>query len=195
MAAGNKIVASVPVVCAATARVHADMMPVCLANSGRLPVAAFDRADVHGARFAGPWDVLAIAGPETDPVAFLPGVNSRTPLDAQTQVPQVLSDDQGSLDLCLYALFGLGLCRSVPLVRRLSFGCIPDWYHHGGPFQIGHSYVTGPDCLRCVVACSAQPGCPMRDIVPRCHTGPIAALLRQSLFTPNILASRGPPRT
>ena len=110
-----------------------------------------------------------------------------------TQPPEILADRQNSFDLCLYALIGLGLCRSAPWVKKLSSCQIPDWYYHAGPYQIGHSCDIGPDCLCLTTVCLIRPDCTTEDFLPQDYWGTIASLLRKSLFTANVLASRGPP--
>jgi hypothetical protein len=113
---------------------------------------------------------------------------------SETRPAQILTDRQNSLTLCLYALLGLGLCRSAPFVKKLHLGCIPDWYHSGGPSQIGHSFAISPDCLTAApVVCFIQPAGETEDVAPAYFSGAIAALLRKSQFTPTALASRGPP--
>jgi hypothetical protein len=106
---------------------------------------------------------------------------------------QVLADHQSSLSLCLYVLMGIGLCKTVPSVRKMSLGCIPDWYHDGGPSQVGHSHAVAPDLCFAPVICFIQPESLTEDFTPKYDRGTIAFLLRESLFTPNLLASRGPP--
>ncbi|HSV98819.1 MAG TPA: hypothetical protein VLI39_01500 [Sedimentisphaerales bacterium] len=107
----------------------------------------------------------------------------------------ILSDEQDSLSLCLYALFSLGLCKSAPWVKRLSFGIIPSWYHDGGPWQIGHSFAVAPDCLSYAEVCVVQPqGAPER-LTPDYNRGIVSPLLRNSQFTLAVLAARGPPVT
>jgi hypothetical protein len=106
----------------------------------------------------------------------------------------VLSDRQDSLSLCLYAMFTLGLCRSAPWVKKLSFGVVPGWYHDGGPFQIGHSHAADPDCLiSAPVYCFLQPDSVADDPTPQYRQGTVVSLWRTSQFTPSVLASRGPP--
>lgn len=108
--------------------------------------------------------------------------------------PQILADRQNSLSLCLYALVGLGLCRTAPWVKRLHFGCLPDWYHGGGPYQIGHSFATAPNCLSSVpVACFVQRDYEPEDISLRHLHGTILSLLRGPQATFWELGSRGPP--
>jgi hypothetical protein len=111
----------------------------------------------------------------------------------QTQPIQVLTDHHKSITLCLYALLGLGLCKSSTWVRKLSFGIIPEWYHNGGPYQIGHSLAISPDCLCSALVCLIQPDCTAEDLSLQYHIGTIASLLRKSQSTPTSLAARGPP--
>ena len=125
---------------------------------------------------------------------FLPQPAVQAGQTSETKPAQILADRQNSLSLCLYALFGLGLCRSAPFVKKLHLGCIPDWYHSGGPSQIGHSFAISPDCLTAApVVCFIQPVGETEDVGAAYFSGVIAALLRKSQFTPTTLASRGPP--
>ena len=106
---------------------------------------------------------------------------------------RIRSDGQSSLNLCLYALIGLGLCRSAPWARRLSLAAMPEWFHDGGPFQIGHSFVVSPDCRCAAPACFIQPDHTKQDHIPRYRRGMVVSLWRTSQFTPTTLASRAPP--
>lgn len=63
----------------------------------------------------------------------------------------------------------------VPLVKRLHFGRLPEWYRHGGPARLGRSRAIARDCL------------------PPYDRGILASLWRKVQFTPTALASRGPP--
>lgn len=112
-----------------------------------------------------------------------------------SQPALILSDRQDSLSLCLYAMFTLGLCRSAPWVKKLSFGVVPGWYHDGGPFQIGHSHAANPDCLISVpVYCFLQPDPnAAENPTPQHRQRCVVVLWRTSQFTPSVLASRGPP--
>ena len=60
---------------------------------------------------------------------------------------QPLSDGTNSLSLCLSALIGFGVISSVRHIKSINLGFIPDWYHDGGPDQIGHSFAIAPDCI------------------------------------------------
>jgi hypothetical protein len=130
------------------------------------------------------------------PVPFLPQNNSDPEQAGQSQHPQALTDGVSSLSLCLSALMGLGLCGSLHWFKRLHVGFIPDWYHDGGPFQVGHSHAVTPNALCTVPAyCFIQPDFKASDTIPHYRLGTIMSLWRMSQFTPNILASRGPPIT
>lgn len=53
------------------------------------------------------------------------------------EIPPVPS----SYTLGLSTLASLGLVQAGRSLRRLQIGFIPDWYHAGGPMQIGHTKV------------------------------------------------------
>jgi hypothetical protein len=129
-----------------------------------------------------------------------PGVGLPSPVEAgaggasETQALGVFSREPQSRDLCLYALMGLGLCKSAPWVRKLSFGVIPGWYHDGGPFQVGHSHAISADCLCSALGyCFIQPDRRAEDPTPLHRRGMVVAPRRKSQFTRTGLASRGPP--
>jgi len=129
-------------------------------------------------------------------VEFLPQARADTAPTSETQPLLILTDGAGSLSLCLYTLLGLGLCGSGQWLKKISLGCIPEWYHDGGPFQIGHSHAIGPESLcSAQVCCFVQPDCTAEDISQEYYKGTIASLLRKSQFIPTILAARGPPET
>ncbi len=143
---------------------------------------------------SGPLDCLSVTDLCSVPVESLPHVDGGIGQDGELPAAQIQSDGQNSFGLCLYALLGLGVCRSVTLVKRLSFSYIPQWYHDGGPFQIGHSHAISPDCLcHAPVCCLVQPDCRAEDILPSYRQETIIALWRDSQFTPDVLAARGPP--
>jgi hypothetical protein len=176
------------------AAVRADMMPV-----GPSP-GEYGRAAAES---------VATAVPEAEPlVAFTGGGIADFPVlpvasgpaadedagqvRATKNVP-ILTDGQTSFSLCLYALLGLGLCRSVPLVKKVSLGYIPQWYHDGGPVQVGHSFAISPDCLCAGPVCFVQPEGPAEDPIPRYHFPDVVSRWRDSQFTPMVRASRAPP--
>jgi len=139
--------------------------------------------------------VLPTYGVDLDSLAVGPLLSAQADLQqaAEPQPLCILTDGHDSLSLCLYGLLGLGLCRAAPWTKKLSFGCIPEWYHEGVPFQIGHSVAISPDCLCSTVVCFVQPDGVGQDLTPQYRRGTIEPLWRRSQFIPTALASRGPP--
>jgi len=189
------VLAAVFGVLALTATIHADMMsPSSLHGGYQHSPRACVTTDQQYTNLSSPFGCPSITNLDLPPVKSLPVLKGDAEQARQMQPVQVLSDGQTSFSLCLYALLGLGLCKSAPFVKKLSFGCIPEWYHDGGPFQIGHTHAIGPESLcSAPVACFVQPDCMAEDISPQYYKGIIASLLRSSLFTPTVLAPRGPP--
>ncbi len=176
---------------------HAGMMPVSPADAAdgwRSP-----QADIlTGLRPASPSapfaNFVVISDLESWLVGFLPQPNLEAGQTSETKPAQILTDRQNSLALCLYALLGLGLCRSAPFVKKLHVSCIPEWYHSGGPSQVGHSHAISPDCLcPAPVYCFVQADGATEDPTPQYRQKAIVSLWRKSQFTPAALASRAPP--
>ncbi len=193
-----KSITTAMVALAVASVVHADMMPISPPEGGArwtqcacVQTALGQPSDSQGSttfRSTIGWDLL--------PVGFSPDVNRLAGDVAPEKPAQILMDRQDSLTLCLYALLGLGLCRSAPLIKKFHLGCIPDWYHSGGPSQIGHSFVLSPDChITALAFCFIQPEptAATQDLLPQRRRGIVVSLWRQSQFTLSVLASRGPP--
>jgi hypothetical protein len=190
----RSILAAVFGVLALTANIHADMMsPSSLhARYGQSPRACVT-TDQQCTNLYSPFGCPSITEMDLPPVKSLPAPNGDLEQARQMQPVQILSDGQTSFSLCLYALLGLGLCKSAPFVKKLSFGIIPQWYHDGGPSQIGHSHAVGPNCLCSATVCFIQPDCTAENHAPQYHFATVVFLWWKSQFTPNVLASRGPP--
>ncbi len=196
MVAAKKIILVTFVALAFTAMARANMTTVSSLAVAPVSSPALGRTDLQQT------DVLDLsvgwpgaAGLGSLPAACLPEAKTETGDALQAKPPQVLADHQSSLTLCLYVLMGVGLCKTVPSVKKFSLGCIPDWYHTGGPFQVGHSQAVQPDLRPMPVLCFIQPQSTTDDPTPEYYRGVIVSLVRASLFTPNQLASRGPPST
>lgn len=113
--------------------------------------------------------------------------------ETASQAVVVLDRDRGSLEWCLYALMGVGLCKSAPLFRKISIGFVPEWYHTGAPLQIGASHAVGPDCLCNAAVCFVQPDSSNTDSTNRLG---FVAITPRSLSPQCAVAahaSRGPP--
>lgn len=131
------------------------------------------------------------------PLQFLPEKDSDAQRANESKHPQALTDGTSSLSLCLSALLGLGLCSSAHWVKKLSFGVVPEWYHNGGPFQIGHSHAVNPNTLCNIsVSCFIQPDYMVEDILLQYRLKGIVFLWRKSQqFIIAVLAPRGPPNS
>jgi len=175
-----------------------------LAVAAVLVVAAAVRADVtpasadaaHSLDQAGCHEVLLFGfADRADPVGNVasPTVHVADEETADSPEAIALKDGRSSLDFCLYALIGLGMCRSGHWVRRCSFGFIPEWYHSGAPQQIGHSHAVGPDAFCHAAACFVQPDDVPDRLMPLYRAGTIPILVRTSQCISDVLASRAPP--
>lgn len=192
----RKVISTIFSLLAAAGSLYADMMPTVPAEIGVLQIAA-----VHG-----PADLCRPDRDYPEAVTFhstslfwLPTgmpfeMGGETGPAREAQPIAILSDRQNSLTLCLYALFSLGLCKSAPWVRKFSFGVIPQWYHDGGPFQIGHSHAIGPDFFSVTPGlCLVQRDCGNEAPMPQYRHEMTISLWRKSQFTPTVRAPRGPP--
>jgi hypothetical protein len=177
------------------ATLHADMMLSLRQDSGYAPsLSVCDRAVLQHTSWPSPFDCPGVTNPDFLPVKFLSISNDDVGQTREAKPVQLLADGQSSFSLCLSALLGVALCRSVPLVKRLHFGCLPEWYYRGGPSQIGNSLAISPDCLcSAPVYCFIPPDATVEDCLPRYYRGTIVSLLRRAEFTPTALAPRGPP--
>ena len=184
------------VVMVCTVSVNADMMPVPNQSTerGKLPYVPPSRADLPYADLSTSFNYPSIANLGLWPVELLPEPTVDTGQTPEMQNIRSLTEGPGSLALCIYALIGLGLCQAAPWVKKISFEFLPEWYHDGGPFQIGHSLAVTPETLYPVPACSfVQPDCMVESDIPLYCQRAIVSLWRKSQFTPDVIASRGPP--
>jgi hypothetical protein len=144
--------------------------------------------------------------PPTDPsFLFLPSAEELTagtahPESVTGQSPdmtekrdcQVLSDRSDSFALCLYTLIGLGVFRSGHWARP-SLGFVPEWYHNGGPYQIGHSYAIGLDAFCQPTICFVQADNVYADFAGQCGDQGNRFLRPRPQFVIGADTSRGPP--
>lgn len=185
----RKTVIAAVVVLAATAGVYADLTPTSPVQGGEYEQASLQPDDLSNS-LLGP----SIVDLSMLPGAFLPATATDVTEASQAQPPvELIGSGQGSLDLCLYALAGLGLCRSGRWVKKISLGFVPEWYHDGGPYQVGHSHAIEPNLCSSPAVCFVQPDHVANDSLPHSLTGTMASLWRRSEFTLAALATRGPP--
>ena len=180
---------------AVTGGVRADMM---LVSSGDIErhqdVVARSEPANQSTIFTGLLDYQSVGELQPGPIQYSVNAGIDRGRTSTSRTLRILNDGQSSLSLCLSAIIGLGLCSSAHCLKKLSFGFIPEWYHNGGPFQIGHSIAVNPDSICPVPAyCHVQPVRTAEDFIPQYHLGTIVSLWRKSQFTPDVIASRGPP--
>ncbi len=192
----RKLLTAVIAVLVATAAAHADMIPVSKLDAGRRQAPrACGRTDLAYTNLSSPSRCPSVADLGLWSVQLLPKANADFGQTSEIQHPQISTDGAGSYSLCLYALIGLGLCRSASYVKRLSFGFVPEWFHDGGPFQIGHSFAVSPESLCPAPACCfIQPVCTVQPLISRFRLRTIVSCWRKSQFTSAAVASRGPPQ-
>ena len=193
----RRVLTAILLATAITASVRADMMPACHMGVTSSPMAQVGKRgssqpSVAVNLLAAPTPA-SLAPPSPALVAATNG-DLATANQAQPRL-QTLEDDHSSFDFCLYALMGLGLWKAAPQMRRMSLGDIPDWYHHGGPLQIGHSHAVGPSCLCSAAVCFVQPDHTVDDFSPQYRIRTIVSSWLESQFAPCVHASRGPPMT
>ena len=178
-----------------TTGVYADMTPVSQSDAKRVQSSNACRlAELQYTNLSSPSNFPSVGHLDSWSVEFLPEANADASQTSDIQNPLSLTNGPGSLNLCLSALIGLGLCSSAHWVKRLSFDFVPEWYHDGGPFQIGHSYAVTPESLCPAPAyCFVQPDCTVEDSLPQYRIRTIVSLWRKSQFTPFVFAPRGPP--
>ena len=113
----------------------------------------------------------------------------------QTQPMMELAGGLSSINLCLCALMSLGLCSAPHWIKKLHLGHLPEWYHDGAPFQIGHSFAATPESLCTLHVCDFNPpnNDSVDDFLPQFRRREVISLWRESQFTPDSIASRGPP--
>jgi len=176
--------------------VRADMVLVPGQHGERKPLQQVcSPMEFQHSDFSGLHDSSVAFDLDFGPVQFLPqagmddaGQTSQTPYALE------LTGRPDSSSLCLYALMGLGLCSAPHWIRRLSLGFIPQWYHEGGPFQIGHSHAATPESLCSLQVCFLVPPADQEAyLIPQYRLRTILSFWRKSQFTPIVLAPRGPP--
>jgi len=177
-----------------TTAVFADMAPVSHSGAGEGQRQHITYAVSPVLSSSKSFNCSAVSDIGLWPVQLLPESNADVGQTSEIQHPIDLTNGPGSLSLCLSALMGLGLCGSVHWAKRLSFGFVPEWYHNGGPFQIGHSFAVSPESLCPAPAyCFIQPVCMVEELIPQYLQRVVMSLWRKSQFTPDVIASRGPP--
>jgi hypothetical protein len=178
-----------------TAAVHADMMPVSQKDTARRQsLGKYATAELQGEDLSSSFNCTSFTDLDLWPTEFLPEAAAGAGQNSEVQNLKILTNEPDSFKLCLSALISFGLCCWAPWIKRLSLGFIPEWYHEGGPFQIGYSHAVLPDTICPAPACCfIQPYNVEDNHLPRYFVKTVISLWRKSQFTQTVLASRGPP--
>ena len=176
--------------------VRADMVSVCHRIPEQQPVRSVcGSSEARLTTLAGLYDKSILDDFALRAIPF--PTDAATDIEQPAQVPHTTIELTGgpcSASLCLYALMGLGLCSAPHWIKRLYLGHIPEWYHDGGPFQIGHSFAATPESLCTLQVCDLEPPNETAEfLIPRYRLRTIISCWRKSQFTPDVIASRGPP--
>jgi len=193
---GKRTILVLFLVLVCTASAYADMMPASStsAERGKSPYVPRSSADLHYTDSSSLFNYPSASNLGLGPVELLPEPAADTGQNPEMQNIRSLTEGQGSLALCIYALIGLGLCQVVPSVKKISFEFLPEWYHDGGPFQIGHSLAVTPETLYPIQTCSfVQPASMVESHIPKYSLLIIVSFWQKSQLTPDVIAPRGPP--
>ena len=172
-----------------------DMMPAFP------PTCGSDQASAPGARDAFPLPQAFSGFPGSlpgrslapAPIVFRAEAEADDPLRTPAPSVYIVADRHDSLGLCLYAFLSLGLCRSAPLVRRLSFNGILLGYCDGGPTHFGLDLAISPDGPNAGLLCLLSADAGSKDLMRRYRVAAVVSLWRQAQCAPGILAARAPP--
>ncbi len=192
---GRRVTAVIVGALIATTAGYADMVRLSAADVGRgVSSAVCGPSVLLSTNSSGLFGSPSLADMDLWSMKFLPQPNADAGRTPAADHARIAADGPDGLALCLSALIGLGLCSSVHCVKRLSLGCIPEWYHDGRPFQVGHSHAVMPNSLCPVPAyCFIQPVCTAENPIPQYRLGIVMSPWRKSQSIPNIVGSRGPP--
>jgi hypothetical protein len=178
-----------------TASVHADMLSMTWQNDECLRSPRnINCVNLQCENTSSTYNSICIDDLDEWPIEFLDKANTDIGQDSRIQHIKGLTNGPNSLNFCLSALISFGLCCSTRYMKKMSLSFVPEWYHDGGPFQIGHSHAVMPGTLRLAQAyCFIQPDCKEDNPLTQYFIKSVISLWRKSQFTPVVLASRGPP--
>jgi len=105
--------------------------------------------------------------------------------DGHTRPAEILTDQQNSLQLCLYSLIGLALCKSSYWVKRPSLNFAPEWSCCGCP----HAGVARGGLCMVAIGTPEHSAGARELLAPRYRRKTSVSLWRTSQFTPDVMAS------
>lgn len=161
------------------ARADIGAFSVCTSASSptTAPVAASEQVGTLACLDSGLSDVLLPAGlaAAADPM----------------RKPGRLPEEPASLSLVLAGLGSLGAWQLGRAARNAHFGHVPDWFHAGGPMQVGHTFIANPDCSAVLEICSFDHPAGEHRLLHRLRCDPPPILQPQCILVSE--SPRGPP--
>jgi hypothetical protein len=125
-------------------------------------------------------------------LAGVPGLGAAAAVQANPEdSADPLPAEPASLSLVLAGLGSLGAWQLGRAARTLHFGQVPEWFHTGGPVQIGHTHVANPDCTPILEICVFDQPSGAHAVLHRMRCEPPLILQPQCILTSE--APRGPP--
>ena len=136
----------------------ADLTPVGHATGA---VASLVRRGADAPHVGGEDVLAAQAWPTFDSalpfVAPLANVSGSLNADHRGAAVRGLPPEPDSATLFLFGLGSLGAWQLTRSARKFHLGAIPDWYHAGGPAQVGHAKPIDLDAPALHLCCFEQP--------------------------------------
>ena len=102
-----------------------------------------------------------------------------------------LPAEPASLSLVLAGLGSLGTWQLGRAARHAHFGDVPDWFHAGGPVQIGYAFIANPDCTPALDFSAFDQPIANRPVLHRMRCEPPLILQPQCILVTE--SPRGPP--
>ncbi|HEY3242745.1 MAG TPA: hypothetical protein VGM03_05270 [Phycisphaerae bacterium] len=175
-------------------KAHVTLQRFILSIGLMLAATSAARADLH---LGVPIDAqsgakVAATLPATGSGVALPA-DLTMPVSAQSPQPTTytlnLPGTPGSATLFLSAVLSVGALRVLRSAKDLHIGALPEWYHTGGPQQIGHTVAFDLD-FGAFLPCSFEQPVSARPSFRRTYDSPLRCIA-QCVRT--ITAPRGPP--
>jgi len=202
---GAAVHLSIAVVLISAAVVCADV-PVVSSSQDSQDIQAVSLVQRHGdiahPRWVQSARPVGLVSPDSNPRDLLnaalgitltpPAIDSSTPTEPEAK-PTVLPADMSSITMFLTGLGSLGAWQFVRSARNTKFhlGHMPDWYHTGGPMQVGGVSAIDPNLV-------APAMVSIGDLLAEQSTqlflrGAAPPRLRSQCSTPALAAPRAPP--
>jgi hypothetical protein len=132
-----------------TATARADFQTSAPAETAGIPIIACAPATepiTPANQFLGILETPTIANPLARTSQNMAGVLNENAAQDEAGATLELPPLPGSASLFLSALVSMGAWHLVRSVRNVRLESLPEWYHAGGPSQIGHAVPFNLDC-------------------------------------------------